>query len=354
MANVLSYINTGSVSSGGATAIPGAWCRPQHKPTCCVAITGANSCCICVPTSATCFIIEMWGQGGGGAGGCCCGVGSYGGQGGSYGWVTCTTSATNQILCACVCQCSCMNCDTICSGSGGQFSRVYQCNSPNTTWCVCGGCPGIWCCSPTSPSPWCYQGSTVVSNASVNKYNTYKFLSCYSGLLAGTVSSTAATGSALNLQSCAAQSITPTAISYTGCCASVPVNTSVVSGWNTTNMWGALCACTCFTSPYVWLGACGWSDVGLSATPYSCLNSVQAQTGGIPNSACGTGVGVGGAAYAGGDQAYQPTMIGCCFSPACWVQHGNFPGGGGMSAWTQTAQGGGGFGGQGLILISWC
>ena len=151
-----------------------------------------------------------------------------------------------------------------------------------------------------------------------------------------------------------AQSITPTAISYTGCCASVPVNTSVVSGWNTTNMWGALCACTCFTSPYVWVGACGWSDVGLSATPYSCLNSVQAQTGGIPNSACGTGVGVGGAAYAGGDQAYQPTMIGCCFSPACWVQHGNFPGGGGMSAWTQTAQGGGGFGGQGLILISWC
>ena len=352
MANVLSYINTGSLSgtsTSGPSKINGAWCRPQHKPTCCIYVSGGNTCCMCVPTTATCFVIEMWGQGGGGAGGCCCGVGAYGGQGGSYGWVTCTTSGTNHILCACACQCCCVNGDTICTGHCGQFSKVTQCNSPSNIWCVSGGSMGMWCCSPSSPQPWCYRGSTA-GTGTQGKYNTYLYLKNNSASLAS--GGTTTSSGALALSACASQSITPTAISYTGCCAAAPGGAG--AGWDTAELWGALNSCACFSSPYVWSGACGWSDVSSTNNPFACLNGSPAQSG-IPNSTCGFGVGVGGAAYAGGDQAYQGEEIGNCYTGGgCYSQHGNFPGGGGMSAWTQTAQGRGSFGGPGLILMSWC
>jgi len=294
----------------------------------------------------------MWAQGGGGAGGCCCGVGSYGGQGGTYGWVTCTTSATNQILCACACICTCMNCDTICTGHVGQCSRVTQCNAPSTIWLVCGGAAGTWCCTPSSPSPWCWQGATSGSSVQ-GKYNTYLFWKNNSAALANTATTTTGTSSASNLQGSNIQTFTDEAIAYIGCCSCAPPSTSAFTGLNTTNLWGCLCTCATFSSPYVWRGACGWSDTSTTSTPYACLNSASASAG-VPNAACGFGVGVGGAAYAGGDQAFFGTALGSCFSPGCWSQNGNFPGGGGMTAWTQTAQGTGSCGGYGLILISWC
>jgi hypothetical protein len=61
-------------------------------------------------------------------------------------------------------------------------------------------------------------------------------------------------------------------------------------------------------------------------------------------------MGVGGAAYAGGDQAWQKCSFACS---SCWVQCGNFPGGGGMSTWSGTAWGQPGWGAPGLILMSW-
>jgi len=245
-----------------------------------------------------------------------------------------------------------MNCNTICYGHQGQCSIVTQCNSPSNTWILNGGSCGMWCCTPSTPNPWCYQGSTVASSSNQGKYNTYLFWKNCSATLAVAPASTSSS-SGLFLQGCSSQSFTNAAISYTGCCScSAPV-TSSFAGLNTTQLWGCLCTCACFNSPYVWLGACGWSDVSTTSTPYACLNSTSAQTG-IPNAACGFGIGVGGAAYAGGNQAFFGTSIGLCYSSGCWVQNGSFPAGGGMSAWTQTAQGTGSCGGYGLILISWC
>ena len=62
-------------------------------------------------------------------------------------------------------------------------------------------------------------------------------------------------------------------------------------------------------------------------------------------------MGVGGASYAGGDQAWQKCVFACY---SCWVQHGNYPGGGGMTSWGYTAWTQPGMGAPGLILMSWC
>ena len=307
-----------------------------------MAISGGNSCCVCVPTSATCFVIEMWGQGGAGASGCCCGVGSYGGQGGSYGWVTCTTSATNHILCACACTCNCAY--GLCQGTSGQFSKVTQCNSPSNVWCVSGGSGGYWCCNPSSP--WCWEGSSNVSAGS-NKYNTWLFFRCNSAALAGQ-SSTASSGTALQTCCSSAGSITPNAATFSGC-ASQPFTGGSANLHTSTLLWPCLCLCACFNSPYVWVGGCGWSDPASTSSPFGSYNNVG--SGVVNGFFCGGGSGVGGASYAGGDQAWHQGFFGC---GGCYPQNGNSPGGGGMSPHTQTAVSCGGCGGYGLILISWC
>lgn len=352
MANVLSYINTGTLGATSGSFNPPAsmWCRPNHKPTCCVAIHGANVCCVCVPTTATCYIIEMWAQGGGGGGGCCCGVGSYGGQGGSYGWVACTTSGVNHILCACACDCRCSTC-TICSGTPGQFSRVYNCQGLggiSGQWCVCGGAQGYWCCNPDTP--WCWNGA-VRTNAPYptgQSYNIWLHWKDRSAALAAasTVSAEGATGLTFCNASASQTGITPDANTFTngiGATCSMP---GAAGGtiWNTAF---PTCSCTAFSSPYVWQGACGFSDPAIGSSPFGCYNTTPS----IPNAACGGGMGTGGAAYAGGDQAWHKCGFNCY---SCYVQCGNFPGGGGMSTWSQTAWANPGWGAPGLILISWC
>ena len=353
MTSVLDYIKTGVVAAGGAgagayTPPAGAWCRPTHRATCCIAVFNGGSCCMCVPSSATCYIIEMWGQGGGGGGGCCCGLGSYGGQGGSYGWVACTTSGVNTILCACNCQCCCSTCN-ICSGSPGQFSRVCRCSGAGGFWCVCGGEQGLWCCNPGYP--WCWAGGVQnPTGANQYKYNTWRLIRDNSAALATAAAATVATTSALELQTCCSSQtgVTVNTATYEGCCAAAPSSGGVASGNILNRMAGALCVCSCFSSPYVWVGGCGWSDSATDSTPFGCLNNPSQ---GIANAQyCGGGGGVGGAAYAGGDVAWHRCRFGC---GACWVQCGNFPGGGGhsthsLSAWAQPGRGA-----SGLILMSW-
>jgi hypothetical protein len=125
--------------------------------------------------------------------------------------------------------------------------------------------------------------------------------------------------------------------------------------------------CNCFMNPtnpgYVWYGSFGYSDPNPSASPWQCqVQNAYTTCGGTSpctggpfgkiSENCGSMMGVGGAAYAGGDQAWMNCTNNVCYS--CWVQHGNFPGGGGktsagFTAWTQP-----GAGAPGLILISYC
>lgn len=363
MANVLSYINTGSLTAGGSgyQTPPGMWCRPGHKPTCCIYVTGDNSCCMCVPTSATCFVIEMWGQGGGGGGGCCCGVGPYGGQGGTYGWVACTVSGQNWILCACACNCDCSTC-TICSGTMGQHSRVCQCNGGinSTFWCVCGGESGCWCCSPSAP--WCWDGN--VQNPGLwptgEKFNLWKHWDQRSACLAGAcpVTGTATTSSAVGyVWCCTANTIctgnlTPSAATY----ANSTTACAMAGGAGGGSIWDTVfpkTSCGCFQPlGYVWRGACGWSDGAKCASPAGCLNIASTSPSSGPVSGnCGGGMGVGGASYAGGWMAWKKYSMDC---GSCWPDSGKFPGGGGMSTHSGTAWSQPGQGAKGMILMSWC
>ena len=369
MANVLSYINTGTfaaVTPGASsyTSPPGMWCRPAHKPTCCMAITsdnyGGSSCCFCIPSTATCFVIELWGQGGGGGGGCCCGVGSYGGQGGTYGWVACTTGGNNWIMCACVCNCDCSTC-TVCSGTPGQFARVCQCNGGinSTFWCVCGGEQGYWCCNPDWP--WCWEGST--RNPGLwpmgQKYNLWKHWADRSACLAGACGTTAAASSSVGYVWCCTSNttctgnLTPTAATYANSTAAQ--GSATAGGGSGGGIYDSAfpkTTCTCFQPlGYVWRGGCGWSDPNPTSTPAGCLNGSGYFSSQVVNSACGGGMGVGGASYAGGHHAWKRHNFTC---GACWPDAGRFPGGGGMSthsasAWAQPGQGA-----QGLILMSYC
>ena len=355
MTSALQYIRTGVLGAAGGAFTPnaGAWCRPRHRATCCIFVYGGSSCCMCVPTSATCYVIEMWAQGGGGGGGCCCGVGSYGGQGGSYGWVTCTTSGTNHILCACACVCGPCSACQICTGNPGQFTRVINCNglggNGGGCWCVCGGAQGLWCCFPSYPA--CWVGSTQnPSGANLYKYNTFRLFTQCSACLAAAPASVSSSTAGSFLQTCCTNGAVPAVgtTTFTGCDACAAPGAGGASGGSVLDAYvpGNLCSCSAFSSPYVWSGACGWSDGGREAGPSHCLNS----NNGIVNAQCGGGYGVGGAAYAGGDQAWQKCSFEC---GSCWVQCGNFPGGGGMGTWSQTAWGQPGWGAPGLVLMSW-
>lgn len=347
--SVIRYLNTGSATTG--VSVPnGFWNRPAHRTTCCVSIYKGGSCCVCVPTTATCFVIEMWGQGGGGGGGCCCGSGPYGGQGGSYAWITCTTSGVNHILCACTCLCECSTC-SICGGTPGQFSRVINCTcSPGGVGaCVCGGVCGLWCCFWGGGSCCCSGSQWLGGNCCMNTWNFFK--NCSACI------ATARSGGS---------SITPNCLVNCSCVnaqTTVCTNASLWSGCSTQTQPAAAAGtpcigpleqvfcgystCSCFTSPYLWQGSCGWADPALAVTPFGCLNS----QGGPANGQCGGGMGVGGAAYAGGDQQWWNRCGFCCYQ--CYGAGGHFPGGGGPSSGGGTAWVLPGHGTSGLILISW-
>ena len=371
MANVLSYINTGSTGgavAGGYTSPPGMWCRPAHKPTCCMAVYpdsfSGSACCMCVPSNATCFVIEMWSQGGGGSGGCCCGVGSYGGQGGGYGWVACTVSGQNWILCACVCNCNCASCN-VCQNIIGQHSRVCQCNGGinSTFWCMCGGNGGMWCCNPSAP--WCWDGANQNPGnwPTGQKYNLWKHWADRSLCLAGGCSATSSSSSGpvgyvwccSSNTTCTGQT-TPTAPTYANS-TTAQGSATPGSGSSTGGLWDTVfpkTTCDCFQPlGYFWKGACGWSDPALGSSPASCYNIANSSPSASPvNGNCGGGLGVGGASYAGGHMAWKRSGWDC--GGACWPDAGRFPGGGGMTAHSGTAWQQPGQGASGLILMSWC
>lgn len=320
---------TTSLFPVGGSATGRKWCRPAHR-TNCVAITGGNSCCVCVPSTATCFIIEMWGQGGGGAGACCCMNACVGGQGGSYAWVTCTTTNTLHTLCACACTCNCCTPQAgVHTGSPGQRSWVTDCSAPNCYMVAGGACGGSTCCN------YNYMGSGVCgysfthnpahSNLAIHcccyGFNTQAW--CYDG--------DSYDG--------------PGTKNYFRVDRNMPFQQ--IQGTSITPGISCQC-CTCFNF-YV-RGACGWSDPQ-QLTAYSdsvCyLNRPLATF-------CGQGWGRGGSAYAGG--AGQ-----CCdcsnnSSSQYGGMNGHAPGGGGSSASGTGNSGGcclGSCGGLGLILISW-
>jgi hypothetical protein len=212
-----------------------------------------------------------------------------------------------------------------------------------------GGVAGQWTCNPTGT--WCWAGNNNFPTLT-GQYNTWLLLKNYSGILANTASSALTANYGSFLQTCCGDlnTLTPSAVTYTGCASCTAPTTTSVTNINNSIFWGCLCTCSCFSSPYVWLGACGWSDPAATSTPFGVLNK-SGTTSDLITGACGGGLGVGGAAYAGGDQAWLKCSFACT---SCFVQNGNFPGGGGMTGWGASAQVAGGCGAPGLVLISWC
>lgn len=308
------------------------WNRPTHRTTC-YGITGGNSCCVCIPSSATCFIIEMWGQGGGGAGACCCMGACFGGQAGDYGWISCTTSGTNHALCVCVCTCNCCTPGAgLFTGSPGQITRVVDCSVANTWQTGATACGGSTCCFGMQPmnSPGC-------NNLERNTYHSNTAIQCcWFGL-------------AQNENYCAGDTATYAIAPYINLFN--PFNQmpfQMVQG--TSPFTGVACACCTNFNFYV-RGGCGWTS------PAVWVDFASDQSCGYrqPTTAyCGIGWGRGGTAYAGG-------MGQCCdcggqSQPQFGGVNGNTPGGGGSSASGTGCSGGcclGSCGGLGLVLISY-
>jgi len=329
--SLLTTLFTASSSTGRS------WCRPTHRTNCAYVI-GGNACCICIPASATCFVIEMWGQGGGGAGVCCCMAACFGGQGGDYAWVTCTTSNTVHTLCACACSCDC--CTTgagVWAGSPGQLSRVTDCSVANTWTVAPSACGGSTCCfGPQGMgNPGCGQMTYFSSHS-----NT-AITCCWTGTWNNNFGQTY--GSDQSYQN-------TSYINPFSTLAMMPFyqiqGTSYVSNANGP----VTCSCCQCFNFYV-RGGCGWSDPGLLST-YASDNSCWYQK---PIwTYCGSGMGRGGSAYAGG--AGQCADCGCNNAYYYGGCGGNAPGGGGSSANMGYSPGScciGSNGAAGLILISW-
>lgn len=322
------------------------WNRPTHEANRFAIMPGGTGS-VCVPSTATRVVVEMWGQGGGGAGGCCCMWGCVGGQGGSYayrvfsGATSPRTLGRCMLFCGCVCTCDCMSYDQ--SGHPGQCSWLRNCNTaaaaPAGSWygVVYGGTPGYtyctatsWVCSGCNPdiNPQ-YDTGCMTSSAAIPQYFSICNMSTAQNGACNGGSCLCCAGSSCY---CAANlcSVTYAGTQHTTAEACVYV------GSTTTGLDRVFepVACNCFDSYR--LGACGWSKVqnlGYSGTWNYC------------------DIGVGGASYAGGAQEKRNFSLGsfayCGFA-------GNFPGGGGKSS--AVCDGGccwGSIGGGGLILISW-
>jgi len=323
-----------SSSGGGGRS----WCRPTHRTNCFYA-TGGNSCCVCVPATATCFVIEMWGQGGGGAGACCCMGACFGGQGGDYAYVTCTTSNTVHTLCACACACTCMNCNAgVFTGSPGQFSRVTNCDLVGSTtraiYCSAGGCGGSTCCNGmmAQDSPWSGQNIVYNGNHSSTAINC-----CWQPFWTNSPNTGADNYIFDNACIFSPQSQMPF-LQIQG--------TSAVA-----NLGGPVSCNCCLCFNFYVRGGCGYTDPGL-ATIYATDTANWYQT--PTNTYCGASFGRGGSSYAGGQgQCLDCGSQGTRYFGGCG---GNAPGGGGSSASMAYSPGScctGSTGGIGLILISW-
>lgn len=323
-----------TVGSGGSTGR--SWCRPTHR-TNCIYVTGGNTCCICIPASASCFVIEMWGQGGGGAGVCCCMGACFGGQGGDYAWVTCQTSAQVHTMCMCVCQCNCCNCNAgLWTGSPGQGASVCDCTLAIGYLVAASACGGSTCCNGIqgmdSPAPAQIGGNpernVAHSNNAINCccFGNWTNSWCY--------------------DSCSYEYISngknPFSIGSQMPFAQIQGTTS----------YNVSCACCTRFNFYV-RGGCGWNAPSI-LTQYA---TDQANWYQIPsNTYCGAGYGRGGSSYAGGMGQCCDCGSGGAGSRYFGGVNGNAPGGGGSSASMGYSPGScciGSCGGQGLILISW-
>jgi hypothetical protein len=339
MSLITSLFTVGSASAAGVNR---AWCRPLHK-TNCAYTSGGSSCCVCVPSTATCYIIEMWGQGGGGAGACCCMGSCFGGQAGAYGWIACTTSNQTHTMCICACVCSCRSCDAgVHAGHPGQFGRICDC-SVGDLWCIIGGCGGSTCCNNMNG-----QGQYGACGIAWERYpaHTNQAINC------------CCFGHGWGTFACTMTDNGSTDFSTQGLCLGDPrTNYFSLSAWQPfqqiqgTTAYGCSCAC-CLCFDFLVCGGCGWSSPDM----WVCYASDQTNWYNRPMCAyCGTGIGWGGgSAYAGGaGQCCRCQMT----SPGYWGGYdGNFPGGGGSSAGMPNGPGGccsGSCGGYSLILISW-
>lgn len=319
------------------------WCRPTHR-TNQIAVVGGNACCICIPATATCFVIEMWAQGGGGAASCCCAGGLYGGMGGDYAWVTCTTSATSHTLCACACLCCCCSLG-VCAygGSPGQTAQVVNCSITNTFKVGNGSnaCGGANCCFYWAfASPGC-----ALTQQILNGHNPWAYNCCFVPLW--------------NNNWC------------NDCCCSwdwwcCSGKNPFIQGANMpfqqiqgTDIFGQTWTkCNCFNfyvrggcgftdSPYWMMDACVCNATACICAQTCCVIGMPSQAG------CGLNWGIGGSSYAGAG----PQWCNCGpTSNQYGGVTGNMPGGGGSSASGTGVSGGcclGGPGGASLILISW-
>ena len=301
------------------------WCRPTHKPTCCIYVVGGNACCLCIPASATCFVIEMWAQGGGGAGSCCCMGACTGGQAGDYAWVVCTTSSTVHTLCACACNCTCNASNAgLFTGSPGTLSYVTDCSVSNCYKVAASACGGSTCCNGMLPMGAGINGTTLTVNPA---HSPLSIQCCCYGFWSNNWGGDGTTYDWTTY-------INPWSQSK-----NMPFQQ--IQG---TNAFGITCnCCPCFNF-YV-RGGCGWSD----PSQYGCTANQPTVN------YCGAGLGRGGTAYAGGLGQLCDCNSGTSGSFGGYP--GNAPGGGGSSASTGTGAGScclGSCGGLSLILISYC
>lgn len=314
------------------------WERPVHETVGQFSIVSGATGCVCVPSTATRVVVEMWGQGGGGGGACCCSYGSYGGQGGYYAkkvWEGANSpAALGQCMsfCGCVCSCDCQSYTH--DGHAGQFAWLRNCNTttsaPVGCWygCVPGGYSGYTYCTADNwyCNSWKCRGQYDTDNL-INPTNNLigtsnPYFTCTALNSAGSASC-----------SCGGAGV---CVNGTGCNGlpgigfSIPTVTSSIS----LDSIFAPITCTCFD--FMRAGACGWT----CAQKNSVTNCPQQMY-----------LGVGGAAYAGGGQQFFSSQTtNSCYCGA----GGNFPGGGGRSSGVcGGACNTGSIGGGGLILISW-
>ena len=308
------------------------WCRPTHR-TNCAYVTGGNACCICIPSSATCFVIEMWGQGGGGAGSCCCMGSPYGGSAGAYGFATCTTSATSHTFCICACACTCFTPVAGASaGMAGQITRICDCGGSGVTnWTATGGLGGTTVCQ----CAWVDRGQCNTNRVFNPAHSTVAINCCWWGFTSNNY---------------CLDNMTCIGCTYFRQDANLPFQ--LIQGTHDRLAGGNVAlTCSCCTNfNFYVLGGCGFSTPDQNQQ-FATDNAAMSQA------ICaysGAGWGRGGAAYAGG--AAQccdcSSQAGCQFGGT----QGNMPGGGGSSASGTGVSGGcclGSQGGTGLVLISW-
>lgn len=278
-----------------------------------------NSCCQCIPSSASAYAYELWGQGAGGAGAMCCMWGSFGGSGGRYAAARVDYSgcSSNRQMCFCACSCYCCNC-CVCNGHCGQFTRMCLCGL--ATCNVAGGGCQVGC------TQCFYQG---VSNCNDCNFEAWTDGPCYGS----------GGGGLTGLQNCNDND---------SVCSYDPDPDNFAGGGSSGggNPLEAFCTTPC---------SCGLHRGNGSCSQASFVVESQ-NRGATCGWGCGRNVGVsvcrgvGGASWGGAGHQF------CCKSQGNWAYAGcmgHSPGGGGSSGgvcgdgicW-------GGVGGAGLVIVS--